>query len=36
MEKTSQFMFVGAVISIEHILTQILTSWFVRTLKWNT
>ena len=36
MEETSQSMFARAVLSIEHILTQILTSCFVRTLIWNT
>jgi hypothetical protein len=34
MDKPSQPMFARAVLSIEHILMQILR--FVRTLKWNT
>ena len=36
MEKHSQSMFARAVPSTVHILTQILMSWLVITLKWNT
>jgi len=36
MEKPSQSMFATAMLSIVRILTQILTSWLVITLKWNT